>query len=95
MFFPAWKENESYKNFIVIFGNAQGIYYLAAVNCADTQSQCYAYFDISAIAAEEIIFKDIVGSSEYIRNKEEIAIRGLYLEMSGYSFHLFKILAKE
>lgn len=91
--FPAWKENESYKNFIAVFGKTQGIYYLAAVNFADAQSQCYAYFDLSAISAEVLIFKDIAGQSEYIRNKEEIAIRGLYLEMSGYSFHLFKILA--
>ena len=93
--FPAWKENESYKNFIALFGKAEGIYYLAAANCTDTQSQCYAYFDISAIPAEDLIFKDIVGQGEYIRNKEEIAIRGLYLDMPRYSFHLFKILAKE
>lgn len=93
--FPAWKENESYKNFIVVFGKTEGIYYLAATNCTDVQSQCYAYFDISAIPAEDIIFKDIVGTGEYIRNKEEIAIRGLYLDMPRYSFHLFKILAKE
>lgn len=93
--FPAWKENESYKNFIVVFGKTEGIYYLAAANCTDVQSQCYAYFDISAIPAEDIIFKDIVGTGEYIRNKEEIAIRGLYLDMPRYSFHLFKILAKE
>ena len=92
--FPAWKENESYKNFIAVFGKAQGIYYLAAVNCSFAQSQCYAYFDISAIAAEDLIFKDIVGQSEYKRNKEEIIIRGLYLDMPKYSFHLFKILER-
>lgn len=93
--FPAWKENETYKNFIAIFGRIQGGHYLAVANYSDAQSQCYAYLDISAIPAEDLIFKDITGQSEYKRSKEEIIIRGLYLDMPKYSFHLFKILKKE
>ena len=91
--FPAWKENETYKNFIALSGRLQSDYYLAVTNYSDAQSQCYAYFDVTAIAAEDLIFKDITGQNEYKRNKEEIIIRGLYLDMPEYSFHLFKILA--
>src|SRR3989338_2258972 len=92
--FPAWKENETYKNFIAIFGRIQGGHYLAVANYSDAQAQCYAYLDVSAIPGEDLIFKDITGQSEYKRNKEEIILRGLYLDMPEYYFHLFKILEK-
>lgn len=92
---PAWKDNESYKNFITVFGKAAGIYYLAAVNYADYQSQCYTYFDVSDFSAENLIFKDLAGPNEYIRNRQEIAIRGLYLDMPAESFHLFRISEQE
>jgi hypothetical protein len=93
--FTAWDGNETYKNFIILFSKMEGSYYLAAANYSDSQSQCYAHFDIAPIKAKELIFKDLLSPSEYARDKEDIILRGLYLDMPKYSYHLFKILTKE
>lgn len=93
--FPAWKENETYKNFIGLFNKIRDTHYLAVVNYSDVQSQCFTYFDITSLQADELIFKDSVSQSEYVRAKEEIIIRGFYLDMPKYSFHLFKIAEKK
>lgn len=93
--FPAWNENETYKNFIGLFNKIRDSYYLAVANYSDAQSQCYLYFDITAIQSKELMFKDILGQDEYLRDKEELIVRGFYLDMPKYAFHLFKISQKE
>ncbi|MBI3008185.1 MAG: hypothetical protein HYY56_01490 [Candidatus Omnitrophica bacterium] len=92
--FPAWEQNQTFENFIGAFKEVDGNYYLAVANYSDVQSQCYGHFYVSDIQAEELVFKDLFGKSEYIRNREQITQRGLYLDMPEYSYHLFKILDK-
>lgn len=89
--FPAWKENMTYKNFIGLFNKIKDNYYLAVANYSDFRSQCYMYFDITAIQSKELVFKDMLSESEYARDREEIIVRGLYLDMPAYAIHLFKI----
>ena len=92
--FPAWKENETYKNCIALFNKNQYGYYLAVANYSDSQSQCYTRFDITTIQAKELIFKDLLSQSEYVRGKEDIILKGLYLDMHKYGYHLFRILGE-
>lgn len=86
--FPAWDANATFRNFFAFF-NAEG--YLSVVNYSRSQSQCYLHPDLSRFKSPKLLFKDLLGSAEYLRDSHEIASRGLYLDMPGYGFHLFKI----
>jgi len=47
--------------------------------------------DLGGLKAKNVLFKDLLGSAEYVRNSQEISSRGLYLDMPAYGFHLFRI----
>lgn len=84
----AWEGNPTFRNFFVF---SQDSLYLAVINYSPTQSQCYAHFDLAGLKEKNVLFKDLLGSAEYTRSIEEIAARGLYLDMPAYSFHLFRV----
>lgn len=86
--FPAWDANATFRNFFAFF-KAEG--YLSVVNYSHSQSQCYLRPDLSRFRSPKLLFKDLLGSAEYERDSQEIASAGLYLDMPGYGFHLFKI----
>lgn len=85
--FPAWKGNPTFRNFFVF---SQDNRYLAVINYSKTQSQCYVYLDLVGLKAKNVLFKDLLGSVEYVRSIDEITSRGLYLDMPAYGFHLFR-----
>ncbi|MCR4291017.1 MAG: hypothetical protein NUV86_12250, partial [Candidatus Scalindua sp.] len=85
---PAWDGNTAYRNFIGLFNSN---YFLAIINYSDSQSQCYLHLNLNGIRSRNALFKDLLSSAEYMRNSEEIAERGFYLDIPPYGFHLFKI----
>jgi len=86
--FPAWEGSSTFRNFFV-FSNANS--YLATINYSQTQSQCYVSFNPGDFKAKNVIIKDLLGSAEYTRSKNEINSRGLYLDMPANGLHLFSI----
>jgi glycosidase len=90
--FPAWEDNLTFRNFFVF---SQDSLYLAVINYSQTQSQCYVHLDLAGFKEKNVLFKDLLGPAEYIRSIEEIAARGLYLDIPAYAFHLFKITGLE
>lgn len=86
--FSAWEGNQTFRNFFVFSQNNS---HLAVVNYSQTQSQCYVYFDLAGMKEKNVLFKDLLGSAEYTRSRDEINTRGLYLDMPAYGFHFFKV----
>jgi len=86
--FPAWEGNPTFRNLFVF---SQDSLYLAVINYSQTQSQCYVHLDLAGLKAKNVLFKDLLGSAEYVRSIDEINSRGLYLDMPAYGFHLFKM----
>lgn len=94
-FLPAWKGNDTWGNFLGLFYMIENSFYLAVVNYSQARSQCYCYFDLSGIKAKRPIFRDMLSANEYLREKDDVSVRGLYLDMAFYAFHLFKIIEGE
>lgn len=86
--FPAWEGNPTFRN-LFVFSRAH--LYLAVINYSPAQSQCYVHLDLEGLKTKNALFKDLLGSVEYERSIDEIGSRGFYLDMSAYSFHLFRI----
>ncbi|MDR4499576.1 MAG: alpha-amylase family glycosyl hydrolase [Candidatus Scalindua sp.] len=85
---PAWDGNITYKNFIGVFNSN---HCLAIINYSDSQSQCYLHPHVMDIFSENLRFRDILHQIEYVRPREEIVSRGLYLDIAPYGFHLFRV----
>lgn len=89
---PAWGGNGSWDCFIAaLWGDEEGQRRLVAVNYAANQSQCYVRFPLQELHGQALEFKDLLGAARYVRDKNDIAARGLYLDMPPWAFHVFEI----
>ncbi|MDR4506556.1 MAG: alpha-amylase family glycosyl hydrolase [Candidatus Scalindua sp.] len=87
---PAWEGNRTNDNFIGVFNSN---HFLLIINYSASQSQCYLHLPVADIfsGTENLTFEDMANPVEYIRSREEIVSRGLYLDITPYGFHLFKV----
>lgn len=90
--FPVWQDNQSFCNFFAFSDHES---HLAVVNYSQTQSQCYLRLPLDNFHSKYVLFKDLLGSSEYIRDREEITSRGLYLDMPAYGLHFFSMTGND
>jgi hypothetical protein len=89
---PAWDGNWSSECFIAaIWDDEEGQRRLVAVNYADNQSQCYVRLPVQEPHGQALKFKDLFGAASYVRDENDLASRGLYLDMGPWAFHVFEI----
>jgi hypothetical protein len=62
-----------------------------AVNDAPYPSQCYVHLPFPEIKNRSIQLEDLLSSTCYIRDGNELLERGLYLEMGPWSYHIFTL----
>ena len=88
---PAWDGNWSWDCFIAaLWVDEEGHRRLVAVNYAGNQSQCYVRLPMEE-HGQALKFKDLVGAASYVRDRNDLAARGLYLDMAPWAFHVFEI----
>jgi hypothetical protein len=93
---PAWDGNGTWDCFIAAFWDDEdGQRRLVAVNYAGNQSQCYVRLPVPALAGQTLVFKDLFGTARYVRDKNDLAARGLYLDLAPWAFHVFEITHEE
>ncbi|MEA3082875.1 MAG: hypothetical protein QOC89_572 [Paraburkholderia sp.] len=66
---------------------------LVAVNYADNQSQCYVRLPFPDMAGRTVRMKDMMGSSSFDRDGNDLISRGLYLDLPPWSYHVFEMTA--
>jgi glycosidase len=90
---PAWEGNWTSDCFIAwCWETADGQRRLVAVNYAGNSSQCYVR-PFSDLAGCTVRLKDTMGSASYERNGNELAARGLYLDLPQWGYHIFELSA--
>jgi hypothetical protein len=93
---PAWDGNGTWDCFIAAFWDDEdGQRRLVAVNYAGNQSQCYVRLPVPALAGQTLVLKDLFGTARYVRDKNDLAARGLYLDLAPWAFHVFEITHEE
>ena len=64
---------------------------LVAVNYAGNQSQCYVR--LPPVGSSVMRFRDLMGPQPSIGMVDDLDARGLYLDMSPWSYHVFEMTA--
>jgi hypothetical protein len=90
---PAWDRNPTGGNFIAYcWEGADGRLLLGCVNYGSTQGQCYADLPLPGLRGRQFVLRDLLGPASYDRSGDELAGRGLYLDMPAWGYHLFDVV---
>ena len=87
----AWSGNSSYQNFVAYSWIRGDEYRLVIVNAAPDKSQCHLPVGFPALAGETWELRDVLSDRQYPRSGEELQSPGLYLDLEGYDYHLFRL----
>ena len=63
------------------------------VNYGATQGQCYVEFGDEWLRDQPLLLRDQMSRAWYQRDGNELAARGLYLDMPAWGYHIFDVTA--
>jgi hypothetical protein len=87
---PAWDGNWTWDCFVVYaWTGKDGEKRLIAVNYSDHQSQCSVALPWSDLEGHSWQLQDQLSVVHFERNGDELAARGLYLDMPAWAYHVF------
>ena len=87
----AWAGNDSHHNFVAYIWALEDEIRLLAVNLGSSRAQCYVPLDLPALAERSWQLKDMLSNAHYVRNGRELLEPGLYMDVPGYGYHIFRI----
>jgi hypothetical protein len=87
---PAWEGNATWRQFVA-FGCEGGGRLLAAVNYGPTPGQCYVGLPWQDLRGRKLLLQDLLGPARYERAGDDLARRGLYLDVPAWGHHLFEV----
>ena len=64
---------------------------LVVVNFAPNQSQCYLRLPFEDLPGCSVLLEDLMGQEAYERDGAELFERGLYLDLTGWGYHVFRV----
>jgi hypothetical protein len=89
---PAWDGNPTWDRFITFMWQGEGeARLLVTVNYGPTQGQCYVNLPLSGSSGSKFLLVDLMGPSRYERDENDLAVRGLYLDMPEWGYHVFQV----
>ncbi|MBL9090422.1 MAG: hypothetical protein JNL96_04320 [Planctomycetaceae bacterium] len=90
----AWAENPTWNNFIAFeWCDIDSSRLWVAVNYGSTQGQCYVEFGDNWLRDKPVLLRDQMSRTWYQRDGNELATRGLYLDMPAWGYHIFDVTA--
>jgi glycosidase len=89
---PAWEGNGTVDSFLAFTWQAcGGDPLLVTINYAPHQSQCYVRLPLPDLTGQTVRLKDMLGLAEYDRAGDDLATRGLYLDLPPWRYHVFAL----
>jgi Alpha amylase, catalytic domain len=89
---PAWDGNWTWDGFLAFAWQGSGVErLLVAVNYSGDQGQCYVRLPFDDVADRSLRFRDVMGPASYDREGNEVASRGLYLDLPPWGYHVFDV----
>jgi glycosidase len=87
---PAWDGNPTCDRFLAFaWESREGQRLLATVNYGPTQGQCYVILPFNDLRGEKVTLQDLMSEASYLRDRNDLLTRGLYLDLQAWGFHLF------
>jgi hypothetical protein len=89
----AWDDNPSWSQFVVLLLEARdsGGVLLVAVNFGPRPAQCYVDLAELDPAGREWTFQDLLSLAMYVRDGDDLAARGLYLDLPAWDYQVFDV----
>jgi hypothetical protein len=91
---PAWNENPSHRQFVAMTWTLGDRRLLAVSNYGSSQAQCYLTLPWPSFSRSRVELVDRLGDARYERGSDELATRGLYLDMPSWGVHVFELAAR-
>jgi hypothetical protein len=88
---PAWEGNPTHRQFIVTSWQLAEQRLLVAVNYGPTQAQCYVSVGMQGLAGRAFRLVDLLSGMEHERQGDELAGKGLFLDMPPWGHHVFEL----
>jgi hypothetical protein len=88
---PAWDGNPTHSHFISYYISHPSGDLLVAVNYADYRSQCFVQIPEDTMLTGEVRLNDLLSSACYDRDSSELLSQGLYLDVEGFTAHIFSV----
>jgi glycosidase len=88
---PAWGDNPTWSNFIAFNWEDGGKRLLAAINYGGGPGQCYMTIPFSGLDGKRYRLRDLLSDASYERDGDDLASRGLYLDVSAWGHHVFEV----
>ncbi|MCI0462061.1 MAG: hypothetical protein L0Z62_34345 [Gemmataceae bacterium] len=90
---PAWDGNPTWDRVLAFtWGERNGRRLLVTVNYGPTQGQCYVRLDWPGVGRGQHRLLDLLSSAQYERDGDELARRGLYLDLPAWGYHVFEVV---
>ena len=88
---PAWPDNPTAQNFIVVQWQFQPDRFdLVVVNLAPHRGQCFVSLTVDGLARRNWLLKDSLGDEEHQRYGDDLQNQGLYLDLPEHGAQLFR-----
>ena len=88
----AWHDNHTWQNFLSYWWreplHGQR---LVVINYAPHSGQCYVDLPLDLLEAHHLEFRDLMGSSLYVRERSALQAKGMYFDLPGYGLHIFEV----
>lgn len=89
-----WEGDSTWDSFITFYWQDEsGNKAMVTVNYAPHASQCFVEIPFTPLEAPSIRFADLMSSVVYDRDGTDLVIRGLYLDLPPWGYHIFKMKA--
>jgi hypothetical protein len=89
---PAWESNSTNDAFLAFaWSSAAGGRRLVVVNYSSGRSQSFVRWPWSDDGWKTCRFTDVMGESVYERDGNDLANRGLYLDLQAWGYHVFQV----
>jgi hypothetical protein len=87
----AWDGNSTNEQFVASVWQMDDRRLLSVVNYGPAQAQCYVTLPLPGLAGRMFTLVDLLGEEQHRRSGDELAGKGLYLDMPGWGRQIFDL----
>jgi glycosidase len=88
---PAWADNPTNENFIAYYIAHDSGDLLVTVNYASYRGQCFVELPQALPQSGNAHLKDLLSDVRYERDARDLLAKGLYLDVEGFTAHVFSV----
>lgn len=88
----AWDGNQTWSRFLAYAWEGPAAErLLVCVNYGTAQGQCYINLPFDDLRGKAVLLGDLLGPARYERAGDDLATRGLYLDLPAWGYHVFAV----